>query len=75
MADGVVSSPNGILPEYDHPSHRRRRRRAGAFTGSPEHDAGRVAEPLPEIGAVAGAAAIRCDCHRHARGLGDGALD
>ena len=70
----VLSTVHGIDPEHDNTSHRRRRGRAGIVAGTFEHDARRIAEPVPEADANAGVAAIRGDCHNDARGLGDGPL-
>src|SRR6202047_3844210 len=65
---------HGIISEFDPPFHCGRRRCAGAAAGSCQHDAGRIAGPVAETDAVAGIAAVRCDCHHHARGLDDGPL-
>src|SRR3954454_11371984 len=65
---------HGIIPEHDHSSHRGRRCRAGTVARPAQHDAGRIPEPLPKTHAVAGAAAVRSNCHHHAGGLGNGAL-
>src|ERR1700686_3302447 len=66
---------HGFIPEHDHTSRRGCCRRAGVAAWSSQHDAWRIAEPVAETDAVAGAAAIRRDCDHHARGLGDGALE
>ena len=70
----VLLTSDGILPEFDPASHCRRRRRAGADAWSHQYDAGRLAEPIAELDAVARAVTVCRDRHHDARGLGDGTL-
>ena len=70
----VLCTADDFIPEYDRTSPRSWCRRAGAAAGSHQHDAGRIAEPVAEIDAMAGAAAIYRHRHHDARGLGNGPL-
>ena len=71
----VLCTADDIIPEHDHTSPCGRRRGLRAAAGAHQHDAGRFAEPVAEIDAMAGAAAVYRHRHHDAHGLGDGALE
>src|SRR5262249_165029 len=70
----VLSTADGIYPEYFHPAGGSRRPGVGAAARARQHDARRLAQHLAEADALARAASIRSDRDRDDRGLGDGAL-
>src|SRR3981081_3256842 len=65
---------HGIIPEYDSRSNCGCRRGSGSAAWSHQHDARRIAKPIAETDAAAGAAAICRDHYHHDGGLGDGTL-